>query len=404
MRGDEREHFDDQERLARLALYLGVKLNSASFHRVLNRVGSAAAAFEARDLMLKGVNLTPLLVGGLFEEAEDRLAEARRSGLDIIIWGDDHYPLRLDEIVEPAPVLWVRSQLTATDQYSVALVGSRQASPGGLKAARRLAREGAGMGLTIVSGLAKGVDAEAHRGALESGGRTLAVLGCGLDRVYPKENARLYEEIAQNGALISEFPPETSPLPANFPRRNRVIAGLSLAVVVVEAGQRSGALITARLALEMNREVMALPGPAEAVFAKGANNLIKNGAALVENMGEVLAEIKPRLLEGLTRPEPLSETGLMAHEAQETVGDPVGEATGPPGAGKTARSLDRSTARAAPGSPEEAVLEALDNGPQDADTLGRAAGLDPAGAAVLLLNMEFSGLITRLPSGQYQTS
>ena len=399
----EKEHFDGQERLARLALYLGLNLNASAFHRVMQQVGTAVGAFEAGTLNLKGVNLTPLLVAGLFEEAESRLAEAGAAGLDIVVWGDDHYPLRLAEIPEPAPILWVKGRLCSTDQYSVGLVGSREASRDGLKSARRLAGEGARMGLTIISGLAKGVDAEAHWGALENGGRTLAVLGCGLDWVYPKENARLYEKIVESGALISEFTPEIRPIPANFPRRNRVIAGLSLAVVVVEAGQRSGALITARQALEMNREVMALPGPAGADFAKGANGLIKNGAALVENMAEVLAEIKPRLLEGLEAPE-LPE--LPPDSPAEPVGETEDQArpapAKPESQGSTPAEPPEIRPRAAAGSPEAKVLAELASGSKDADLLTRATGLDAAAMAVLLLNMELSGHISRLPSGQFQ--
>lgn len=395
------DRLDDGERLARLALYLGLKANPGAFHRVMRRVGRATEAFDGADLTVLGVNLAPLLNAGLFEEARKRFDDARGAGLDLVLWGDRTYPERLMEIPDPPPVLWVKGTLEPGDRYAVALVGSRAASPEGLKAARRLAREGAGMGLTIVSGLAKGVDARAHQGALEAGGRTLAVLGCGLDWVYPRENAALYASIAETGALISEFPPETKPLPVYFPRRNRVIAGLSLAVVVVEAGQRSGALITARLGLELNREVLALPGPAGAAWARGANNLIKSGAGLVENMAEVLAEIKPRLLEGLTAPEavpalePLEESG-EAERAPE-----------PPRAAKGAkpvkqRAESRPEAEPAPGTPEAGLWAALAEGPLDADSLTRAAGLTAAETAVALLNLELGGLATRLASGCYE--
>ncbi len=401
------EHLDDGERLARLALCLGVNGHPGAFHRVLRHAGTAARAFEGGDLGLPGVNLAPLLSAGLFEDARERLDSARDAGRRVILWGDPDYPLRLDEIVDPPPVLWIRGTLEPGDQFAVALVGSRQASPGGLTAARRLAREGARQGLTIVSGLAKGVDAQAHIGALEAGGRTLAVLGCGLDHVYPKENAALYERIARQGALISEFWPETSPLPVNFPRRNRIIAGLSLAVVVVEAGERSGALITARLALEQNREVMALPGPAGASFAKGAHRLIKDGAALVETMAEVLAEIKPRLLEGLTAPAPgnLPELKPMEEAAPPPALEAPAALAGRPPA-KAARPAAAKPAappapRPEPGTPAALILEALGSGPREVDLLIRGTGLSAAEVTVHLLGLEMDGLVSRLLSGQY---
>jgi DNA processing protein len=257
--------------------------------------------------------------------------------------------------------------------------------------------------VTIVSGLARGIDAEAHWGALEAGGRTLAVLGCGLDWVYPKENAPRYERIPLAGALISEFPPATPPRPVYFPRRNRVLAGLSLAVVVVEAGPRSGALITARLGLELNREVMALPGPAGSGHALGSNRLIKSGAALVESMDEVLAEIRPRLLEGLVARAPV--------EAPVEAAPPVGASMGPlkarakpPPKAKPAPAGGASVAPLAPldpESPEARVWAILAEGPRDADSLGRAAGLSAAEMSVILLNLELAGRVAKSPAGLF---
>lgn len=379
----------NSERLCRLALYLALKLNTGSFHRVIRQVGSAEEAFSERDLDIAGVNLTPLLTFGLIEEAHERFNEAEKSGVDIIIWGDDNYPLRLDEIPDPPPVLWVKGTLLPTDQYSVALVGSRKASREALNTARRLGRDGARRGLTIISGLAKGIDALAHQGALEGGGRTLAVLGSGLNWVYPRENARLYEQIAAQGALISEFPPEVQPYPPNFPRRNRVVAGLSLAVVVVEAGQKSGALITARLALELNREVMAAPGAAGSSLAQGNNNLIRTGAALVESIDEVLMEIKPRLLEGLSAIEDDTETA-----SDDFSGPEVKDESAPP---------EDIPAPFPDGSPEALVLTDLKRqGPMDLDRLSRSTGLTLADLLVMVLNLEMDGHITKLPSGMYE--
>lgn len=398
---------DQEERLARLALYLGLNTNPAAFHKVIRHTGSAVAAFEGVDLSILGVKLPTLLAAGFFEEACDRFQEAESKGLDILIWGDEHYPLRLLETPDPPPVLWLKGGLEAGDQFAVGLVGSRQASSGGLASARRLAREGAEMGLSIVSGLAKGVDAQAHWGALEAGGRTLAVLGSGLDYSYPKENARLYAEIPARGALISEFPPEVKPLPANFPRRNRVIAGLSLAVVVVEAGERSGALITARQALEMNREVMALPGPAGAAGARGGHRLIKNGAALVETMAEVAAEIKPRLLEGLKASKPARpSSGLTeAPPLPEFPSAPAGKDLRPArerAAAPQPESRPAASPLPPPDSPEGQALRHLADGPKDVETLVQLSGLSVSELSLILLNLEINGRLIRLDSGLYE--
>lgn len=388
-----------EERLARLALYLGLKLNPAAFHRVIRHTGSAEGAFKGADLSVLGVKLPPLLASVFFEEAQGRLEEARDKGIEIIIWGDGHYPERLTEIQDPPPVLWAKGFIEAGDKFSIGLVGSRQASPAGLAAARKLAREGAEMGLCIISGLAKGVDAQAHWGAMEAGGRTLAVLGSGLNWRYPRENARLYEEIPERGALVSEFPPEVKPLPANFPKRNRIIAGLSLAVVVVEAGERSGALITARQALEMNREVMALPGAAGVPGARGGNRLIKEGAALVESMAEVVAEIRPRLLEGLPK---RAGAQSPANDASARPGPAAAQAPPRPSAlmeqaGQGEPSLD-------PDSPEGKLAALLSAGPKDIESLVQLSGLSVSGLSLALLNLELAGRLIRLESGFYQAS
>ena len=380
---------DPSERLAGLALYLGLNQNPANWHRVVSYAGSAAAAFSGFDLGLAGVNFPGLLTPGLLEEAASRFETAEKKGLELLVWGDPGYPARLAEIPDPPPVLWVKGLIEERDKLAVGLVGSRKASKTGLDAARTLGRDGAARGVTIVSGLALGIDAEAHWGALEAGGRTLAVLGCGLDWVYPRENASLYERIPKAGALISEFPPDAPPRPVNFPRRNRVLAGLSLAVVVVEAGPRSGALITARLGLELNREVMALPGPAGAGHVQGSHRLIKSGAALVESMDEVLAEIKPRLLEGLPpRPEPAPLV------------EPAGSAPAPRA---RAHRVPAAPVPVEPeqGTPEGRVWALLAEGPRDADTLGRAAGLLAAEMSVVLLNLELTGLIVKSPAGLF---
>ncbi len=434
---------DASERLARLALYLGLNCNSAAFHRTIRFTGTAINAFSGCQ---SDFNLTsaPSLSATSLEDAQNQLDKAKEKGLKILIWGDNNYPLRLLEVPEPPPVLWVRGSILPGDQYAIGLVGSRKATVAGLKMSWNLAHAGAAAGLTIVSGMAKGIDKAAHEGTLAAGGRTLAVLGCGLDHVYPKENAQLYPELADKGALISEFPPEVPPVPGNFPRRNRIIAGLSLAVVVVEASLRSGALITARLALDMNREVMAFPGPPGYKNFEGNNKLIKNGAALVENLNEVLAEIKPRLLEGLLPlAKPSFETPLLEAphlEQNQELSKPREVSKQPKSnpakslkktkklssANLDAVSPEKNSAQLEPAPPEAQpnppettppesqsiqpeensttgrLLALLKKEAQDADTLSRQLSLEAKDIAVLLLQLEMEGQIDRLPSGQYQ--
>jgi DNA processing protein len=210
----------------------------------------------------------------------------------VVSRGHAEYPLWLDRIHEPPAVLWVRGRVVADEgARAVAIVGARAATPLGQSFARMLAADLAAAGLTIVSGLARGIDTAAHQGALDAGGRTVAVLGSGLDVLYPPENRALAERIAHEGAVVSEFAPGTLPWKQNFPRRNRTIAGWGRALVVVEAGRKSGALLTAAAALEEGREVMAVPGHPSLAGAAGTNALLRDGAALVRGAEDVLAEL-----------------------------------------------------------------------------------------------------------------
>ena len=234
-----------------------------------------------------------LRTGEARREARASARSARARGARIVGLGAADYPAWLARTFDPPPALFVKGVLVPDEgARAVALVGSRAATPLGLAFARTLGRDLARAGVTVVSGLARGIDAAAHRGALDAGGRTVAILGSGLARVYPSENRELAASIvATRGALVSEFPMNAAPLKGNFPRRNRVIAGWGRAVVVVEAGEKSGALITARLALEEGREVMAVPGHPTWTSASGANALLGDGAALVRNAGDVLEEL-----------------------------------------------------------------------------------------------------------------
>jgi len=210
--------------------------------------------------------------------------------IDRLAPDDPRYPARLRELV-PAPALWVRGALEDDDALAIAIVGARRATPYGLEVAAQLARDLAARGVTIVSGFARGVDSAAHRAALDAGGRTLAVLGCGIDVVYPSENRRLADAVAARGALVTQFAPGTAPLPYHFPARNRTLAALVLGVVVVEAAARSGSLSTAGFAADLGREVYAVPGKITSPTSAGAHRLLRDGARLVENWTDIVQEL-----------------------------------------------------------------------------------------------------------------
>lgn len=239
-------------------------------------------------------------------EADREIAVARRMGIMLVTFEEEEYPELLKTIPDPPLVLYVRGQLVEKD-VPVALVGSRKATPYGLNVTQALARDLAKIGVTIVSGLARGVDARAHHAALESGGRTIAVLGSGLDVIYPSEHKMLAEKISRTGALVSEFPLGTPPNRDNFPVRNRIISGLSHLVVVVEASDKSGSLITARMASEQGREVLAVPGSIFNEQSRGCHALIKDGASLVRNWQDVIAELPNRLSNAFLKEKEESE-------------------------------------------------------------------------------------------------
>ena len=260
------------------------------------------------------------------------LAEAARLGLSILTQPSPDYPDRLRQIPDPPIVLWVRGEREIVHGPAVAIVGSRSATPTGIAVSVRLGRELAEAGLVVVSGLARGIDGAAHRGALDAGGRTLGVLGSGVDVIYPREHAALAEEMRARGAIVSELAPGTPPRAGHFPLRNRIISGLAHAVVVVEASERSGSLITARAALEQGRDVLAVPGNVISGRHRGCHALIKDGARLVETVDDVLDELKwPRL----ATPEPAATLQLSGLEGTMAAGEPysvdeLAQATGRP--------------------------------------------------------------------------
>ena len=262
----------------------------------------AAAASDLRAVPGIGAKISQAIVAARREiDVSAELELCRQNDVTLIAASQPQYPQQLKTIYDPPGVLFVRGQVLPADGLAVAIVGTRHATPYGLAQAERLAGGLARAGYTIVSGLARGIDAAAHRGALKAGGRTLAVLGSGVLNVYPPEHAQLADQIALQGAVISENPPRSPPLAGAFPQRNRIVTGLSLGVIVVEAADRSGALISARHAMEQGREVFAVPGRVDSRMSKGCHRLIRDGAKLVETIDDVLEELGP-----LATPTPIA--------------------------------------------------------------------------------------------------
>jgi DNA processing protein len=302
------------------------------------------------------------LDGGAAAErsAEDQQRRALRAGGRVLTLWDDTYPENLKWIYDPPPLLFVRGELAGADRLAIALVGTRAATGYGLRVAAEFAGELARRGITVVSGLARGIDGAAHRGALQAGGRTLAVTGSGLDVVYPPEHRMLVEEIARRGAVLTEFDMGARPAPSNFPRRNRIVSGLSLGTVVVESAVGGGAMITAAMALEQNREVFAVPAPL-GTKPEGTNRLIREGRALlVETIDDVVAELEPRLL----RTSPPEESPL-------------------------------------PGLVERRLEEILESTPIDLRTLAARSGTSPAEATVHLARLESRGVARQVSPGRF---
>jgi DNA processing protein len=305
----------------------------------------------------------------LIERASRTISWLEKKGYFLLTVEDPDYPSNLREIFDPPFVIYGAGRPEVLEEPSVAVVGARRPTPYGRAAAEKLARDLAACGLVVVSGLARGIDSIAHWGALDSG-RTVAVLGSGLDDIYPQENRGLFRKIAENGAVITEFPPEMPPFPFHFPLRNRVISGLSLATVVVEATRQSGSLITARLSLEQNRDVMAVPGSLTSDLSRGTNWLIKSGAKLVETWEDVVEEL----------PSPLRERFLS-------------------------RRTEEKKKMPAMSPEEKRVFDRLSvEMPIHIDELVEAADVSVSEMLGLLLNLELKGLVRQAPGKFFQRS
>lgn len=302
-------------------------IGNLTFRALLDNFGSPSLIFNTPVSKLTGINgITKKMVVAInnfsdWDKINQNLELLDKNKITVITYQDDAYPEKLKNIYDLPPFLYVRGSLMK-DDINIAIVGSRRATTYGKYTTERISRELAQKGVTVVSGMARGIDSAAHRGALAARGRTIAVLGSGLDVIYPPENKILFAEIIENGAVISEFPMGTPPIAANFPSRNRIISGMSYGVLVVEAGEKSGSLITARLALEQGREVFAVPGSVETSASRGTNRLIKEGAKLIENAEDILEEIIPQLEKTKTLSDRLTsenEAKLPAKEIELTV-------------------------------------------------------------------------------------
>lgn len=289
----------------------------------------------------------------------------------IITMADSAFPPLLREIPDPPPFLYVNGELDGSIR-NIAVVGSRHATSYGLSTTKRLCTDLSAFDITVVSGMARGIDTAAHEGALQGKGKTIAVLGSGLQRIYPAQNKKLFNRIAENGAVVSEFPLNTGPEPHNFPVRNRIISGISLGTVVVEATRKSGSLITARLAAEQNREVFAVPGSIQSFKSTGTHTLIKQGAKLVEHAQDVIEELSPGIIDAKM---------------------------------KSAEPGDAKTDKIPPLSPEEsAVYGELGPYPIHIDELVRKIGMEPGKLSSILLQLELMGIIQQSPGKLFSTA
>jgi len=336
-------------------------LGNESLRKLLQTFGSPDAVFLASNSELSRIvkpAVASAIAQGISEEALIPTDAWLNDPINrVLTIADENYPQALLNIPDPPFLLFVKGRTDLLNMPALAVVGSRNATPQGLRNAEAFAQAASEAGLCIVSGMAHGIDAAAHIGGLQGSGSSIAIVGTGLDKVYPSANRELAHRLAQHGAIVSEFPLGTPPLPANFPRRNRIISGLSLGCLVVEASLQSGSLITARMALEQGREVFAIPGSIHSPQSKGCHTLIKQGAKLVESAQDILEE--------------LGNTFIVPNAA----------------------SLAPS---------EHALFEHLSFDAIDLDTLSQRSGLTIAALSAILLQLELDGRITTLPGGLYQ--
>jgi DNA processing protein len=350
-----------------LALSLTPGVGSTLIKRLLDQFDNPEAVFQApmKELLrIEGLGEKVALEirkGPLEKTVERELSLLKEVGGTILTLKDDAYPKRLRDIYDPPAVLYVRGELKKEDELAVSIVGSRKTSPYGRWITEKVSQELARHGVTIVSGMARGIDSLAHWGAVSAGGRTIAVLGCGVDVIYPSENRNLFRKIIDCGAVLSEFRMGSPPEAGHFPKRNRIISGLSLGVVVVEASAKSGSLLTAGYALEQGREVFAVPGNVGFEGSRGTNRLIKQGAKMVESSEDILEEILPQW--------------RREEETTQQVEDP-------------GRDLPEE---------EKILFELLGETPLHIDAIIQESGFEPGTVSSLLLNLELKRFISQWP-------
>lgn len=414
------------DELAILRLIRSRRVGPATFHRLLAEHGSAEAALAALPEIARAAGIedyAPCPIG----VAEAEIAAGQRAGARLIAWGDPDYPVPLREIAEAPAVLWLRGTTSVLQRLPVAVVGARNASSLGLRMARGMAQGLAQSGAAVIAGLARGIDTVAHEASLSGG--TIAVMAGGIDMIYPSENAALAEAICDTGLLVTEQPPGTEPVARHFPARNRIISGLSRAVVVVEAAHRSGSLITAKAALDQGRDVMAVPGHPMDARAAGCNALIRDGALLVRNSQDVLAALQSNAapqIQAQTQIQADAQDRAMAHPAPAapSVAAPRPEAAAsavaprrlqPPAvarrladlghkiAGKPSPARQAAAPRPPQGGPaslEARILAKLGPSPTEENLLIRDLGLPAAALAPAILSLELAGRVRRLAGGR----
>ncbi len=384
---------NEHERLAWLQLAFTPYIGAESFLALHRHFGSARAALAApvdavRGLLRQKQALrdwgrdNPLAL----KAVEAALNWEAQPDCRLMLLSDEDFPLMLTEGITPPPVLFLRGNTALLQRPAVAVVGSRHATPQALRIARDFGEAISEQEIAVVSGMAAGIDAAAHQGALAGAGGTIAVWGTGIDRIYPPANKNLAYQIAERGLIVSEFPLDTRPLAGNFPRRNRIIAALAQAVLVVEAAPESGSLITARLAAEMGREVMAVPGSIDNPHSKGCHKLIKEGAKLVECLDDILQEC-PQLLQKA----PLSSYSIYKERNESSAAD----ATEPlQTAERPSETMDESG--------KDELLAAMGYDPVHPDSLAQSLGLPAADVYARLLELELDGQIAAMTGGRYQ--
>jgi DNA processing protein len=364
-----------------LALHRTPGIGARSCRKLLSDYGSPSTIFHAAPEQLRAAGVRAESIDALanpdWGPVDRDLTWLAEPGNRLITWLDPGYPPLLKEIPDPPTLLFVHGDPAHLNQPQLAVVGSRNPSHDGAALAREFSAHLTARGLTITSGLASGIDGAAHQGALQAGGSTVAVTGTGLDRVYPARHRELAHQIAENGALVSEFPPGTLPLPANFPRRNRIISGLSLGTLVVEAALRSGSLITARAALEQGREVFAIPGSIHNPLTRGCHTLIREGAKLVETGDHILEELA-------------SLVSLCLSQAMDNTTPKTG--------------ADNSESPARLDAEYFHLLDQMGYEPVSIDQLVQRSGLTPEQVSSMLLLLELEDFIVSGPGGRYTRS